>query len=300
MVIEGPKCSSPGRTKPENFVITNLKLISDYCLFALLQEELEEIQMALLQQTKEKGRPHDLIATRGTRRALIVVIGLIIIQQFGGIMAILSNAQDVFEITPGNTITSSESVIVVGGIQVLVSIGTVFLVDRLGRRLLLLVSTFGCAISLAVMGTYQYVHLRTDVDTAAYDWLSLACVVVFLVTYYLGVGPLPIAMMGEMFPSNVKGLALSIGSMLLSVCFVIVTKLYQVAVDGLGPYVTFWFFAGVSATGLGFVFLLVPETKGKSLENIVTELNGTKRVKQSETITQNQPCAVTVSTQSKL
>jgi hypothetical protein len=88
--------------------------------------------------------------------------------------------------------------------------------------------------------------------------------------------------------------------MLLSVCFVIVTKLYQVAVDGLGPYVTFWFFAGVSATGLGFVFLLVPETKGKSLENIVTELNGTKRVKQSETITQNQPCAVTVSTQSKL
>ena len=256
--------------------------------------------MALLQQTKEKGRPHDLIATRGTRRALIVVIGLIIIQQFGGIMAILSNAQDVFEITPGNTITSSESVIVVGAIQVLVSIGTMFLVDRLGRRPLLLVSTSGCAISLAVMGAYQYVHLRTGVDTAAYDWLPLACVVVFLVTYYSGVGPLPIAMMGEIFPSNVKGLALSIGSMLLSVCFVIVTKLYQVAVDGLGPYVTFWFFAGVSATGLGFVFLLVPETKGKSLENIVMELNETKRVEQAENITQNQPCAVTISTQTKL
>lgn len=257
-------------------------------LFALLQEELAEIQMALLQQTKEKGRPRDLIATRGTRRALIVAVGLIIIQQFGGIMAILSNAQDVFEITPGNTISSSESVIVVGGIQVLVSISTMFLVDRLGRRLLLLVSTSGCAISLAVMGAYQYVHLRTDVETGAYDWLPLACVVVFLVTYYSGVGPLPIAMMGEMFPSNVKGLALSIGSVLLSLCFVIVTKLYQVAVDGLGPYATFWFFAGVSATGLGFVFLLVPETKGKSLENIVMELNEAKPVKQADKTTQNQ------------
>lgn len=252
--------------------------------------------MALLQQTKEMGKPRDLIATRGTRRALIVTIGLIIIQQFGGIMAILSNAQGVFEITPGSVITSSESAIVVGGIQVLVGIGTMFLVDRLGRRLLLLVSASGCAISLAVMGAYQYVHLRTDVDTTAYDWLPLACVVVFLVTYYSGVGPLPIAMMGEMFPSNVKGLALSIGSMLLSLFFVIVTKLYQVTVDGLGPYVTFWFFAGVSATGLGFVFLLVPETKGKSLENIVKELNEDKRVKQAEKFTENQPCAFTIST----
>ena len=279
---------------------TNFRLITDSCLFALLQEELAEIQTALLQQTQEKGRPRDLIATQGTRRALIVVIGLIFIQQFGGIMAILSNAQDVFEITPGNTITSSECVIVVGGIQVLVSIGTVLLVDRLGRRLLLLVSTSGCAIALAVMGAYQYVHLRTDVDTAAYDWLPLACVVVFLVSYYSGVGPLPIAMMGEMFPSNIKGLALSVGSMLLSLCFVIVTKVYQVAVDGLGPYVTFWFFAGVSATGIAFVFFLVPETKGKSLENIVTELNKTSRVKQAEKITQNQPCVVTISIQTKL
>jgi SP family facilitated glucose transporter-like MFS transporter 8 len=245
--------------------------------------------MALLQQMKETGRPYDLIATRGTRRALVVVIGLIIIQQFGGIMAILSNAQDVFEITPGNTITSSESVIVVGGIQILVSIANMFLVDRLGRRLLLLVSTSGSAISLAVMGAYQYVRLRTDVDTTAYDWLPLACVVVFLVAYYSGVGPLTIAMMGEMFPSNVKGLALSVGSTLLSLCFVIVTKLYQVAVDGLGPYVTFWFFAGVSATGVAFVFLLVPETKGKSLENIVMELNESKRDK----ITQNQTCVIT-------
>jgi hypothetical protein len=249
---------------------------------------------------KEKGRPHDLIATRGTRRALIVVIGLIIIQQFGGIMAILSNAQGVFEITPGNTITSSESAIVVGGIQVLVSFGTMFLVDRLGRRLLLMVSASGCVMSLAVMGAYQYVHLRRDVDTAGYDWLPLACVVVFLVTYYLGVGPLPIAMMGEMFPSNVKGLALSIGSMLLSLCFVIVTKLYQVAVDGIGPYITFWFFAGVSATGIAFVFFLVPETKGKSLENIVMELNEAKRDKQAEKILQDQPCIFAISTQTKL
>ena len=193
-------------------------------------------------------------------------------------MAILSNAQAVFEMTPGNTITSAESVIVVGGLQVLVCFGTMVLVERLGRRPLLMISTSGCAISLAVMGAYQYIHFRTDLDTAAYDWLPLVCVVVFLVTYYAGLGPLPVAMMGEMFPSNVKGSAISIVSAVLSLCFLIVTKLYQVAADGLGPYVTFWFFAGVSAMGLGFVFFFVPDTKGKSLENIVMELNETRPV----------------------
>jgi SP family facilitated glucose transporter-like MFS transporter 8 len=245
------------------------------------QDELAGIQTALLQQMKDKGRPRDLIATRGTRRALVVMIGLIVVQQFGGIMAILSNAQDVFDIVPGSSLSSSESAMVVGGIQVLASVGTSSLVDRLGRRPLLLASTLGCASSLTIMGAYQYVHLRTDVDTAAYDWLPLACVVVFLVAYCLGIGPLPIAMMGEMFPSNIRGLALSIGSMLLSACFLIVTKLYQVAVDELGPYVTFWFFAAVSATGIVFVFLLVPETKGKSLENIVQELNADKPGKEN-------------------
>lgn len=257
-----------------------------------VQEELAGIQTALLQQMKDKGRPRDLIATRGTRRGLVVMIGLIFIQQFGGIMAILSNTQAVFDITPGSSLSSSESAIVVGGIQVVASVGTSSLVDRLGRRPLLLVSTSGCAASLAIMGAYQYIHLRTDADTAAYDWLPLGCVVVFLVAYSLGVGPLPIAMMGEMFPTNIKGLAVSIGSMLIAVCFLVVTKLYQVAVDGVGSYTTFWFFAGVSATGIPFVFLLVPETKGKSLENIVLELNSAKPGKQASSVV----CVSTIAT----
>jgi SP family facilitated glucose transporter-like MFS transporter 8 len=221
------------------------------------------------------------------------MIGLIFIQQFGGIMAILSNAQDVFDITPGSSLSSSESAIVVGGIQTVASIGTSSLVDRLGRRPLLLISTCGCAASLAGMGAYQYIHLRTDADTAGYDWLPLGCVVVFLVAYSLGVGPLPIAMMGEMFPANIKGLALSIGSMLISLYFFIVTKLYQVAVDGLGSYITFWFFAGVSAMGIAFVFFLVPETKGKSLENIVLELNVAKLGNQTANL---EPVQMRVST----
>lgn len=264
-------------------------------MFVLLQEELARIQTALLQQMMEESRPRDLVATRGTRRALIVMIGLILIQQFGGFMAILSNAQDVFDITPGSSLTSSGSAIVVGGIQTLASVGSSSLVDRLGRRPLLLVSTFGCAATLAVMGAYQYIHLQTGADTAAYDWLPLVCLVVFLVSYCLGLGPLPIAMMGEMFPSNVKGLALSVGAMLLSLCFVLVTKLYQVAVDGLGANITFWFFAGVSAMGIVFVFFLAPETKGKSLENIVLEMDGAKSEKHAETPVPDQESVFTIS-----
>lgn len=246
---------------------------------------------------KMTSRPRDLIATRGTRRALVIMVGLIFVQQFGGIMAILSNAQDIFDITPGSSLTSSESAIVVGAIQTLTTVGTSTLVDRLGRRPLLLASSFGCAACLAGMGAYQYIHLETGADTAAYDWLPLLCLVGFLVAYGLGIGPLPIVMMSEMFPSNVKGLALSVGATLLSLFFLIVTKLYQITVDGLGAYVTFWIFAGVSAAGTAFVFLFVPETRGKSLEDIVSELDEAKSHGEVEARTgRNQQVVFTVST----
>ncbi|XP_069688588.1 facilitated trehalose transporter Tret1-like [Periplaneta americana] len=276
-----------GRTDDAEIALMRLR---GYNSRQSVQEELQRIRSVTEEQMKQRGRPRDLVATRGTRRALLVMIGLLFFQQFGGVTAILSNTQQIFDITPGSTLTSSESAIVVGVIQIIASLVTSSAVERLGRRPLLLTSALGCCVSLAVMGAYQFVNLRTSVDTTAFDWLPLTCLIVFLVTYCLGLGPLPIAMMGEIFPSNVKGLAISIGVMFVSACFVVVTKLYQVAIDGIGPYTTFWIFSIVSAFGFVFIYFIVPETKGKPLEYIIAELNGKSQVQK------NVPAALDVFT----
>lgn len=270
-----------GRTDDAEIALMRLR---GYNSRQSVQEELQRIKSATEDQMKQRGRPRDLIATRGTRRALAVMFGLIFFQQFSGVMAILSNAQEIFDITPGSSLTSSQSAIVVGVIQIVASLATSSVVDRLGRRPLLLASSLGCSVSLAVMGAYQYVHLKTSLDTASFDWLPLTCLVVFLVTYCLGLGPLPISMLGEIFPSNVKGLAISIGVVVVNLSFVVVTKTYQIAVDSVGPHSTFWFFAIISALGVIFTYFVVPETKGKSLENIIAELNGQAESKAKEDV----------------
>lgn len=241
-----------------------------------IQEELDRMQKVVEEEMTNKGRPRDLIATRGTRRALLLLFGLIIIQQFGGIAAIMSNAQEIFRTSGGNVLDPSVCAIIIGAIQLIASVVTSFLVDRVGRRILLLVSTVGCGVSLFALATYQYLALKVGADTSSWDWLPLACLVMFLIMYCLGVGPLPIVYCGEIFPTNVRGLALSIGSISLALTCTIITKLYQVVADTMGIYVIFWFFSLISLAGTFFVYFLLLETKGKSFENIVAELNQDK------------------------
>ncbi|PSN41054.1 Facilitated trehalose transporter Tret1 [Blattella germanica] len=242
-----------------------------------IKEELNCMQKVVEEEMTQRSRPKDLIATQGTRRAVLLMFGLIITQQFGGVMAIMSNAHEIFRTSGGSILDPSLSAIVIGVIQLFASIVASSQVDRVGRRILLLISTAGCTISLAVLGTYQFLTLKIEADTSSFNWLPLVCLVLFLVTYCLGIGPLPIAYAGEIFPSNVRGLALSIASMSLSLSFIVVTKLYQVVVDAAGVYVTFWFFSAVSLAGTIFVYFFLLETKGKSLEDIVDELNGNKK-----------------------
>ncbi|KAJ9581682.1 hypothetical protein L9F63_023146 [Diploptera punctata] len=249
-----------------------------------IKEELDQMQKVVEEEMTKKGRPRDLISTKGTRRALLLMLGLITVQQFGGNMAIMSNAQEIFRTSGGDALDPSISAIIMGIIQLVVSVVTSFLVDRLGRRILLLISTIGCATSLFTLGTYQYLTLKVGLDTSHWNWLPLFSLMMFLVSYCLGLGPLPIAYCGEIFSSNVRGLALSIASMMLSFSFIIVTKLYQVVADGAGVYVAFWFFGSISLAGTLFVYFLLLETKGKSLECIVAELNNTDKKLTNESI----------------
>ncbi|XP_068083621.1 facilitated trehalose transporter Tret1-like [Anabrus simplex] len=238
-----------------------------------VKEELEMMQLTLDIQKKEKGSPLDLIRHRGNRKAFLIVIGLIFCQAFSGIIAILSYTASIFK-SSGSEIDANMSAIIVGIVTLLTSVASSLLVDRAGRRPLLLLSSAGCSLCMIGLGIY-FLYAPVIDKSINIDWIPLALMIIYIMMFMAGLGPLPWAVAGEILPSNIKGYAIAMASMTSPALTLIVVKMFQLLTDGAGTYVVFWIFGvccGVSTVGIS---LFVPETKGKSLLEIYEELNKT-------------------------
>ena len=235
------------------------------------QEEMNKIGESVVEQTKTKGTVRELFLNRASRRGLLVTVMLIIVQQFSGMMAIEAYNEQIFDQSPGISLSSSECAIAVGVIQIVAGSMSVTLVDKVGRRPLLMISTLGCGLFHAILGTYFYFHVN-KYKMVGFEWLPLTCLVLFVTFFCLGLSPLPVLMLGEVFPSNVKDLAVSIGVFTTSMSFLVVTKVFQIMTDSIGTYSPFWLFSVVTVLGFLFVFFVVPETKGRRFETIIADL----------------------------
>ncbi|XP_069671884.1 facilitated trehalose transporter Tret1-like [Periplaneta americana] len=238
-----------------------------------VQSELDKIERYVHIAVTYKTSIIDLFFTRGNKKAMFIIAFLVILQQFSGVMAILSYAEEIFAKT-GSSLDPSVQAMVLGGVQLLASVFSSMLVDRLGRKPLLLMSTAGVAASLSIEGLYFYIIINNMAKKSSTEWIPLSALIVFFIMYCIGLGSLPITMTGELFSTKVKGMASSIASMFTAVGFFIVTKLYQVMTSSWGIYFSFWVFSLCCVFGTVFIFFMVPETKGKSLPQIHKELIG--------------------------
>jgi len=174
----------------------------------------------------------------------------------------------------GSSIDPETQTIIVGVIQVVITFISTLVVDRLGRRILLMLSDGIMAICTLLLGIFFYLKTETDEDTSNLGWLPLTSVCVFIVMFSLGYGPIPWMMVGELFAPQIKGFASSLSCILNWILAFLVTKFYSDLANAFGTHTTFWIFAVISAIGTVFVFFLVPETKGKTLDEIQRELGG--------------------------
>jgi SP family facilitated glucose transporter-like MFS transporter 8 len=173
----------------------------------------------------------------------------------------------------GSTLEPSTATIIVGVIQTVATFISTLVVDRLGRRILLLISDFVMAICTLLLGIYFYLKNEGH-DTDNLGWLPLTSVCLFIVTFSLGYGPIPWMMVGELFAPHIKGFASSLSCVLNWILAFVVTRFYSNLADSFSIQATFWIFAVISAIGTAFVFFVVPETKGKTLDQIQKELGG--------------------------
>ncbi|PSN36458.1 hypothetical protein C0J52_18340 [Blattella germanica] len=233
--------------------------------------ELQEIQDALDEAAAQKTSFRQAFSSKASKKALFIGFGLMIFQQLSGVNAVIFYTTKIFE-AAGSTMEPSLCTIIVGTIQVIATFLSTLIVDRLGRRILLLISDSVMAICALALGVFFYMLDAVEDDVSSYNWLPLVSVCLFIVVFSLGYGPIPWMMMGELFSPQIKGVASSLACLLNWILAFLVTRFYSDLVNEIHSYSTFWIFAGISALGTVFVLIFVPETKGKSMDEIQADL----------------------------
>ncbi len=208
---------------------------------------------------EEQGRFCELLSG-GYHTALIVGIGLAIFNQFGGINAIMYYAPEIFKSVGAGRNSAFEQTVVIGIVNLLFTFVAVGFVDRAGRRFFLIIGSLVQILALVFVGVFiRFEHAQT---------LLLVSILLFIAAFAMAMGPIPWIVISEIFPTKVRGKAMSVAIFILWFSDFLVSQTFPVLVGHFGIAATFFFYAGCSAVGLIFVFALVPETKGKSLEEI--------------------------------
>ncbi|XP_075232525.1 facilitated trehalose transporter Tret1-like [Lycorma delicatula] len=239
-----------------------------------IQKELSEIQSSVSEAATQKSGITELIATKGNIKALYLSCGLVAFQQLSGINVVLFYSEPIFEAT-GASLDASVCSIAVGAVMVFAAGIAPPLAKCLGMKMLLIISAIGMAICQGVLGLFFFIKKNNpDIDIPGWNLLPLGSMVIYIITYCLGFGPLPWAVMGEMFPANIKAIASAVTASFCWILGFIMTKGFGSVSEMLGTDMAFWIFAGFCLVALAFTVILLPDTRGMSLQEIQDLLNG--------------------------
>ncbi|NOU96866.1 sugar porter family MFS transporter [Paenibacillus sp. LMG 31456] len=224
---------------------------------ALAKQEVLDIKESFKQET---GSIRQLFKP-GLRVALIVGVGLAVLQQVTGINAVMYYAPEIFKATGAGTNASLIQTILVGFINFLFTILALWLIDKVGRKVLLLIGTSSMALCLLVIGiAFQTGH-------AAGPWV-LIFILLYVASFAISLGPVVWVIISEIFPNRIRGKATAIAAMALWAADYVVSQSFPPLLNSAGPAITFWIFGIMSLFTFFFTWRIVPETKGKSLEEI--------------------------------
>ncbi|XP_072375803.1 facilitated trehalose transporter Tret1-like isoform X1 [Diabrotica undecimpunctata] len=262
---------------PYYFVAKKLDKEAEACLKKIrttskVHEELAYLEEVINENKEKKSDWREIYSTKAARKGLTITCGLLMFQQLLGFMAVLNYMQSIFEAAK-TSINSNTASLILGGVQIISNIFSTLLVDRLGRKVLLLSSNVGCTISLAALGAFFFCQ-ENNFNTDAIFWLPILSLIVFFVSFNFGFGTLPLTVCGELFSSNIKAMAASLSTCVCLLLAFLVTLGFPYLSDAVGRPYTFWIFGITSVFSILFVVFIVPETKGKSFKEIQYVLEG--------------------------
>lgn len=232
-----------------------------------------ELASLELQATEMRQARPNILELKNYRRATYITLGLMFFQQLSGVNSLIFYAKRIFD-DAGSTLSSSISSVIIGVVQVIATYFSTIMIERAGRKLLLFISASVMAVCMFTLS--GYFRFQSSHDLSSISWIPLLSFAVFIVIFSVGFGPIPWLMVGELFTNNVKSVASAVTAMCNWTLAFLVTKCFQDMVDLMGNSSSFSTFGMISLIGTIFVAAMVPETKGRSVEEIQIELYGTQ------------------------
>ncbi len=213
---------------------------------------------------------------------LILTNILMFFEMFGGIAAVVFFSSEIFQQAHFNKLDSNLATLgAVGGVQVIGTLGSVFLIERLGRKTLLVMSSIGMLLSCIGLGVYFYIY--SDICGSCLDpsctgpaiclnpsfgWLAIVCIMLFIGSFSIGWGPLPWTLLSELLPDSIRTLASSVATLVNWIFATLIGAGFEGYVNAVTPKFAWWSFALILLVSIFAVIILLPETRGLSFSTI--------------------------------
>ena len=221
------------------------------------QEQMVQIKDAIAHE----GTSMRQLFQPGIRVALAIAVVLAVLQQITGINVVLYYGPEIFKEAGSKAAESIDFQVLVGVVNTVFLLVAIWLIDKLGRRPLMLITSVGMGVSLALLGLAFYLEQFQG------PWV-LALVLAYVAAFELGMGPVVWVLMSEIFPTRIRGRAMSIATVCLWIACFLVSATFPWMLETLKGPATFWLYAAMCVVSFLFVSRFVPETKGKTLEEI--------------------------------
>jgi sugar porter (SP) family MFS transporter len=231
-----------------------------------VEREIADIKVTL----KEEAADWRVIFSKLVRPVLWIGFGLAFIQQVTGINTILYYAPTILKMAGfGSASVSILATMGIGAVMMVVTLVSLPLIDRWGRRPLLFAGLVGMGVSLGVLALLF--RSATGIPPSL-EWLGLATMLVYIASFSFSLGPIMWLMIAEIYPLQVRGIGASLATCANWCSNLLVTATFLKMIEWLGARGTFSVYMAFCAISIVFVYFLVPETKGVSLEDIEENL----------------------------